>query len=96
MEGIGENPHPCKNRKGWATRNHPSDLRLRHPPGFWQARFYDFNVYSDEKKNEKLDYMHANPANRGLVRHPQDWPWSSWSFYFGSESGLIAMDPVNM
>ena len=65
-------------------------------PGFWQARFYDFNAYSHEKKNEKLDYMHANPVNRGLVRHPQDWPWSSWAFYFGSESGLIAMDPVNM
>jgi hypothetical protein len=35
-------------------------------------------------------------VNRGLVRHPQDWPWSSWAFYFRSESGLIAMDPVNM
>jgi putative transposase len=64
--------------------------------GFWQPRFYDFNVYSHEKKNEKLDYMHANPVNRGLVRHPQDWPWSSWAFYFGSESGLIVMDRVNL
>jgi hypothetical protein len=47
-----------------------------------------------EKKNEKLEYMHANPVNRGLVRHPQDWPWSSWAFYSRSESGLIAMDRV--
>ncbi len=45
-------------------------------PRFWQARFYDFNMYSHEKKDEKLDYMHANPVNGGLVRHPQDWPWS--------------------
>jgi hypothetical protein len=52
----------------------------------------DFNVYSLEKKNEKLEYMHANPVNLGLVRHPQDWPWSSWAFYSRSESGLIAMD----
>jgi putative transposase len=65
-------------------------------PGFWQPRFYDFNVYSHEKKNEKLDYMHANPVNRGLVLHAQDWPWSSWEFYFRSESGLIAMDRVNL
>jgi hypothetical protein len=43
-----------------------------------------------------LDYMHANPVNGGSVRHPQDWPWSSWAFYFGSESGLIAMDRVNL
>jgi putative transposase len=40
-------------------------------PQFWQPRFYDFNVYSHEKKTEKLDYMHANPVNRGLVRHPK-------------------------
>jgi hypothetical protein len=26
---------------------------------FWQARFYDFNVYSSGKKREKLNYMHA-------------------------------------
>ena len=65
-------------------------------PGFWQPRFYDFNVYSHEKKNEKLDYMHANPVNRRLVLHPQDWPRGSWAFYFKSESGLIAMDRVNL
>jgi hypothetical protein len=34
---------------------------------FWQASFYDFNVYSKGKKTEKLNYMHANPVIRGLV-----------------------------
>jgi putative transposase len=33
---------------------------------FWQARFYDFNVYSRGKKTEKLNYMHANPVKRGF------------------------------
>jgi putative transposase len=59
---------------------------------FWQARFYDFNVYSQGKKMEKLHYMHANPVIRGLVKHPKDWPWSSWSFYEKREVGLIRMD----
>jgi putative transposase len=49
-------------------------------PGFWQPRLYDFNVYSHEKKNEKLEYIRANLVNRGLVGHAQDWPWSSWAF----------------
>jgi REP element-mobilizing transposase RayT len=44
---------------------------------FWQARFYDFNVYSRGKKREKLNYMHANPVKPGLVNHPRDWAWSS-------------------
>jgi hypothetical protein len=48
------------------------------PRAFWQARFYDFNVYSKGKKTGKLSYMHVNPVTRGLVEHPEGWPWSSW------------------
>jgi REP-associated tyrosine transposase len=43
---------------------------------FWQARFYDFTVYSNYKTNEKLNYMHTNPVGRGLVSQPGEWPWS--------------------
>lgn len=58
---------------------------------FWQRRYYDFNVHSEKKLREKLNYMHLNPVKRRLVSHPRDWPWSSWSFYERGE-GLIAMD----
>jgi putative transposase len=61
---------------------------------FWQARFYDFNVYSYGKVKEKLNYMHANPVVRHLVEHPKDWPWSSWSNYAKEGQGLIAIDAV--
>jgi len=37
---------------------------------FWQRRFYDFNVWSEKKLKEKLEYMHANPVQRKLVQHP--------------------------
>ena len=59
---------------------------------FWQRHFYDFNVWSDKKRKEKLDYMHANPVTRKLVSHPKDWPWSSWSYYAKGEKGLIQID----
>jgi len=77
---------------------HPGQLRLPFAEtgeplrAFWQARFYDFNVYSEGKKKEKLNYMHANPVIRGLVKHPQDWRWSSWGFYYGGEKGLVSID----
>jgi len=58
---------------------------------FWQRRYYDFNVYSEKKLREKLEYMHLNPVKRKLVKHAREWPWSSWSFYQG-EAGLMAMD----
>ena len=59
---------------------------------FWQTRFYDFNVFTNKKKREKLEYMHANPVTRGLVQHPKDWPWSSWSNYARDGEGLISVD----
>jgi REP element-mobilizing transposase RayT len=33
----------------------------------WQARFYDFNVWTEPKRVEMLRYMHRNPVKRGLV-----------------------------
>jgi putative transposase len=69
-----------------------SDSRL---PQFWQRRFYDFNVWTLKKKTEKLGYMHMNPVKRGLVTHPRDWPWSSYSFYEGRGGILIVIDPVD-
>jgi putative transposase len=64
-------------------------------PAFWQPRFYDFNVYSYEKQKEKLDYMHANPVTRGLAENPEEWIWSSFSFYAKDETGLLRIDPVS-
>jgi putative transposase len=63
------------------------------PRAFWQPRFYDFNVYSQSKVKEKLDYMHANPVVRRLVGHPKDWVWSSWSNYTMG-TGVIEVDFV--
>jgi putative transposase len=57
-----------------------------HP--FWQARYYDFNVWNPEKITEKLRYMHRNPVTRGLVAQPEDWVWSSFRHY---QSGVQAV-----
>jgi putative transposase len=62
---------------------------------FWQRWFYDFNVWSDAKRKEKLHYMHSNPVRERLVKHPKEWPWSSFSFYANDEPGLIRIDPVD-
>jgi len=68
------------------------DGTTNRPPAFWQRRFYDFNVWSEKKFQQKLNYMHRNPVERRLVLHPKDWPWSSWSFYERGEKGLIRID----
>jgi len=85
--------------RGTEKKSVPAQLSRAFPPAadtapFWQRRFYDFNVWSSEKLQEKLEYMHANPVKRKLVVHPKDWPWSSWSHYVKGEEGLIRMDSV--
>jgi len=70
------------------------DRREQTLPRFWQLRFHDFNVWSHKKRVEKLQYMHLNPVKRGLVVHPKDWPWSSFSFYAKRQPGLVPIDPV--
>jgi putative transposase len=71
-------------------------IATRKPlPHFWQHRFYDFNVWTQRKKNEKLHYMHNNPIQRGLVTQPKDWPWSSNRFYAHGGEVLLSLDTVD-
>jgi putative transposase len=55
----------------------------------WQPRFYDFVVFSEKKRVEKLRYMHRNPVKRGLVLEPQQWVWSSYRHYAYGEAGPV-------
>jgi REP-associated tyrosine transposase len=60
----------------------------------WQARFYDFVVFSEHKRVEKLRYMHHNPVKRGLVLEPQQTQWSSFRHYAYAEPGpVLVNDP---
>jgi putative transposase len=59
---------------------------------FWQARFYDFNVWTTRKRVEKLRYMHRNPVKRGLVESPEQWRWSSHRSYFLDEAGPVSVN----
>ncbi len=59
---------------------------------FWQPRYYDFNVHNEEKRIEKLRYMHRNPVKRGLVEKPEDWAWSSFRHYATGEIGTVEIE----
>jgi putative transposase len=64
-----------------------------HPPRhIWQKRFYDFNVWTEHKRIEKLRYMHRNPVKRGLVESPELWRWSSFRSYFLGEAGVVKVN----
>jgi putative transposase len=59
---------------------------------FWLLRYYDFNVFSEEKRIKELKYMHRNPVNRGLAHSPSDWKWSSFRHYMTGETGVVEIE----
>ena len=62
------------------------------PKHFWQARFYDYNVWGGRKRMAKLRYIHRNPVRRGLVESPEQWRWSSFRAYAFGEAGAIRVN----
>jgi putative transposase len=87
-------------KQGFARRlhrtNHSHPVSLMQAPvefaRIWQPRFYDFVVFSDKKRVEKLRYMHRNPVKRGLVLESQQWAWSSFRYYAYGELGPVVVN----
>jgi putative transposase len=67
-------------------------LNERTTNPFWQPRYYDFNVWRESKLTEKLDYMHQNPVQRGLVARPEDWKWSSALHYSTGKECVVEIE----
>ena len=67
-------------------------LALRAAESFWQARYYDFNLWSESKSMEKLRCIHRNPVARGLVERPEDWLWSSFRHHFNGADGAVEIE----
>src|SRR6266498_1994926 len=76
---AGVDPHPSSLWKIPLSKGH-----------VWQRRFYDFAVFTEKKRVEKLRYMHRNPVVRGLA--PEQWNWSSYRHYALGERGLVLVN----
>jgi putative transposase len=61
---------------------------------FWQERYFDTIIRRVRNFWQKLEYIHRNPVEAGLVKNPQEWKWSSYRHYLNREEGPIAVDPV--
>lgn len=60
----------------------------------WQPRFFDRALRTVREYNEKVEYIHLNPVKAGLVRRPEDWPWSSAREYSGSLQETATRRPL--
>ena len=56
---VSRKMHRARGRCATAQLRMRFDDEAESTMPFWQPRFYDFNVYSEGKKQEKLNYIHS-------------------------------------
>ena len=49
----------------------------------FRGRFNSVAIETDAHLIQASRYIHLNPVEAGVVKHAQDWPWSSASAYLG-------------
>lgn len=81
-----------------------NDLILNHPEilkhfistqsdrayHFWKRRPLSIDLFSPDVFDQKMDYIHNNPVNAGICILPEEYVFSSASFY------VNGIDPWNM
>ena len=65
-------------------------MRSRGERGIWQRRYWEHTIRDDQDFAIHMDYTHFNPVKHGLVKHPADWPHSS--FHRCLASGLYPVE----
>ena len=82
-----------------ATKNEAMLLRMvNHASGtakytVWKEQPRALAIITEQKLQEKVNYIHNNPIRRGLVAHPCEWKCSSWQFYEGDGRSLLPITP---
>ena len=50
---------------------------------FWKREALSIELFTERVFIQKLEYIHNNPVKAGLCKYPEDYKYSSASFYNG-------------
>ncbi len=67
-----------------------ADDRARH--AVWKEQARVIPIAGMDRIKSKLDYIHNNPVKRGLVNSPNEYLYSSASYYMGAGKSKIELD----
>jgi|SRR6185503_15899237 len=71
-------PRITKGFKGFTARQ-ANRILNRTGERFWQDESFDHSVRNENEFYRIKNYIERNPVKAGLVRAPEEWPWSSAS-----------------
>jgi len=58
----------------------------------WKEQVRALAIWSRQKLEAMVNYIHANPVRRKLVECPGDWKFSSYNFYERGDCPLIPLE----
>ena len=61
----------------------------------WQPSFYDFNINTEKKFWEKLNYIHNNPIRHGLTDDISQYKFCSWRNYELDDQSIFKIDVLD-
>ncbi|MFZ0818474.1 MAG: transposase [Candidatus Acidiferrales bacterium] len=71
-------PRITQRLKGSSART-ANQILSREGQRFWNEESFDHWVRNAQEFNRISAYIEQNPVTAGLVKKPEDWPWSSAS-----------------
>lgn len=91
--------HPGESRKEWllwlmerAGKSNSQNLDFQ----LWQQDNHPIELYDFKMLHQKLDYIHNNPIEAGIVEKPEDYLYSSARNYYGLPGliDIILVEPM--
>jgi len=61
----------------------------------WEEGFFDENIYTQDFLNQKIQYIHHNPVKKGLVKEPEDYPFSSAKNFISKGKSFLEIDELD-
>ncbi len=88
--------HPGESRKEWMIKifREAGEINSRNKDyQFWQQDNQPKEIFTKEFAAQKLEYIHNNPVEAGVVEKAEEYIYSSAKdYYYGKQCGLIQIE----
>ncbi len=88
--------HPGESRKEWMLKifKEAGEKNSRNTDyQFWQQDNQPKVIYTPQFATQKLEYIHNNPVDAGIVEKAEEYIYSSArDYYYGKQCGLIKIE----
>ena len=89
FEAICTNPQESRRQwLEWSLRKQGEFNPKNTFVQLWQNHSHGVELRTEAMQRQRLEYTHQNPVRAGICYRPEDYVYSSASFYAGLETGL--------